>query len=52
MYKRQVKGVIDALAAKPTPLIREEVAKTLGKRPPEPVIKQAKEVVLKRIEVS
>ena len=47
-----VKGVIDALAAKPTPLIRDEVAKTLGKRPPEPVIKQAKEVVLKQIEIN
>jgi len=47
-----VKGVIDALAAKPTSLIRDEVAKTLGKRPPEPVIKQAKDVVLKRVEIS
>jgi len=47
-----VKEVIDVLAVKPTTIIRDEVARNLGKRPPEPVIKQAKEVVLKRVEVS
>ncbi len=46
-----VRGVIDALALKPAPIIRDEVAKALGKRPPEPVIRQAKEVVLKRVEM-
>lgn len=45
-----VKGVIDALAEKPTPLLRDEIARALGRKPPEPVIKHAKELVLKRIE--
>jgi len=46
-----VKGVIDALAEKPIPLIRDEIAKNLGRKPPEPVIKQAKELILKRIKL-
>lgn len=46
-----VKGVVDALAAKPTPIIREEVARELGRRPPEDVIRHAREVVTRRVEL-
>jgi ERCC4-type nuclease len=46
-----VKGVIDALASKPSTTIREEVAKALGRRPPEEAIRHARDVVLRRIEL-
>ena len=46
-----VKGVIDALASKPTELLRDEISKALGKRPPESVIKHAREIVVKKIEI-
>ena len=46
-----VKEVIDALASKPPSMIREEVAKMLGRRPPEDVIRHAREVVIKKIEL-
>jgi ERCC4-type nuclease len=46
-----VKGVIDALASKPSAMIREEVAKVLGRRPPEEVIRHARDIVMRRIEL-
>ena len=46
---RSVKNVIDALALKPTELIRSEVAESLGRKPPENVIKSAKDVVLREV---
>ena len=46
-----VKEVIDALASKPSSMIREEVAKTLGRRPPEDVIRHARDVVIRKIEL-
>ncbi|MDW8022115.1 MAG: ERCC4 domain-containing protein [Nitrososphaerota archaeon] len=46
-----VKGVIDALATKPPTIIRDEVARVLGRRPPEPVIEHAREVILKHVEI-
>lgn len=47
-----VKGVIDALATKPTIIIKDEVARVLGRRPPEPVIEHAREIILKRVEIT
>ncbi|PUA31761.1 MAG: hypothetical protein B9J98_05435 [Candidatus Terraquivivens tikiterensis] len=44
-----VKGVFDSLASKPVELLRDEVAKFLGRKPPEVVIKHAKEVITREI---
>jgi len=46
-----VKGVIDALASKPSAMIREEVARVFGRRPPEDVIRHARDIVIRRIEL-
>ena len=45
-----VKEVFDALVDKPTELVRDEVARFLGRKPPESVIKQAKEVLRRKVE--
>lgn len=46
-----VKGVIDALTTRPSSMVREEVARALGRRPPEDVIRHARDVVIRRIEL-
>ncbi|MEM1991798.1 MAG: ERCC4 domain-containing protein [Nitrososphaerota archaeon] len=46
-----VKNVFDSLASKPVELLRDEVAKFLGRKPPEVVIKNAKDVIMKEIKL-
>ncbi|MEM0121388.1 MAG: ERCC4 domain-containing protein [Nitrososphaerota archaeon] len=46
-----VKNVFDSLASKPVELLRDEVAKFLGRKPPEVVIKNAKDVITKEIKL-
>ncbi|MEM2910337.1 MAG: ERCC4 domain-containing protein [Nitrososphaerota archaeon] len=44
-----VKNVFDSLASKPVDLLRDDVAKSLGRKPPEIVIKNAKELIVKEV---
>lgn len=46
-----VKNVFDSLASKPVELLRDEVAKFLGRKPPEAVIKNAKDIIVREVKL-
>ncbi len=46
-----VRNVFNALASKPIELLRDEVAKFLGRKPPEVVIRNAKDIIVREVKL-